>query len=1087
MYLNGKPYTYSIIEKNIVISAKDEPFSISETAAKRTGMLFKGKVIDNKNNPLFNANIAIEGTSKVLTTDSTGECEVNGVDSNTILHISYVSCVSQRVRAADFAAKVIKLNVQDNELVTVTINTGYQSLSKEKATGSFVFVNNELLNRRVSTNILDRLPGIGSGILFSSNGVNSKESLLSIRGRNTIFSNTYPLIVVDNFPYTGDLNNINPNDIESITILKDAGAAAIWGAFSGNGVVVITTKRGKPNQAIKVDLYSNITLGQKPDLNYNPQFIQSTDMIAIESELFNKHFYDRILNQTPYPGTITPVIGILYKRRAGLISASDSASQIDALRKNDVRNDLYKYFFQPAFNQQHAINISGGSKSNAYQFSAGYDRDIPVLTKNQFHRITLATNNTFILSPKLELQAGLNYTETKFTNNNGGIDTVSLGDRDLYPYAQLANENGISLAIPRRLPLYVADTIHSMLDWHYRPLDEIRNANNTTRLFNTSVNSKVLYKIIPALRLEGTFQYMRQTAIGRNLQGLGLFNTRDLINLMYNPNGASDKDKNPVPVGGILDETNISLKSIRARGQINFERTFHGKHVVSAIAGAEKSNVDIEYSSNRSYGYNENTSSSVASINNADRFPTFRNMEGSLTIPSGSQFRTTSDVGVSYFINASYTYDRKYTFSASGRKDGINILGAKFNNRFTPLWFTEASWIISNENFLQSSSWISYLKLSTNIGYMGDVNTNIPAVQTLTMSATSNTQGLSWSSINNPENPDLGWERIRHINIGLHFGILNQRITGHIEAYFKQCNRVIGLSKLAPSAGYAGLGMQGYMTNSAKTKNHGIDLDITSINIKGNFTWTTFITYSLFKDKIVTYEQEFTSLAVAQSSGGYNDIHTPVVGKPLSAIFSYKWAGLDPNNGDPRGFIGKEPSNDYDALLNMPLNSMQYNGPAQPVSFGSMINTFSWKHFILSASILYKLGYFFRASTINYFALYTTDHMHKDYYNRWQHPGDVTNVPSMVFPLNSTSRDDFYANAAINVQRADQIRFQDVRLSYDFSNIAFKSIFISNIQLYLFADNLGLLWKANQVGLDPDYPTSYRPARTLTFGCKVNF
>lgn len=1090
MYLKDKPLKHSIIEKVVFITAKNKRLPDLVTAPKKVAISFKAQIVDTKDKPLANANVTVIGSNSVFASDTAGIVVITGVDSTTMVEISYVNCVPQKIKAADINNKVIRLNVQDNELVVVS--TGYQSIIRKRAPGSFVYLNNDLLNRRVSTDILSRLNGLVSGFNSRPNTGNSNESNISIRGRSTIFSNTYPLVILDNFPYVGDLNNINPNDIESITVLKDASAASIWGAYSGNGVIVITTKKGKFNKPAEIEFNSNVTVEQKPDQYYSPAFIRSSDMIDLETYLFNQGnydlYYNKMVNNELYQQPLTPVVEILFKQKAGQISEAEATRQINALRENDVRGDFDKYFYQKSINQQYALNITGGSSTSAYQFSVGYDRNLPVLTYNKFNRVTLNFNNTLTLSRKLEFQAGINYTDSRSTNNNGGKDTVTQFGGNIYPYAKLANDNGDPLPVSRDIPLYMADGNQWAVDPYYRPLQEIQNADNTTRLINTRINTRLQYKIIPGLRAEGFFQYSRQSNYNRNLQGLLTWYPRSQINLFFNPAGTSERERNPVPIGAILDETNIIMETIRIRGQLNFERTFNDKHAVSAVAGAEKGDVETVFETNRQYGYNASTASSKSSLNYVDKFPTYHNIAPSLTIPYINHSKVTSDVNVSYFFNSSYTYDERYSISAGCRKDIVNILGVDFNEKSVPLWSAGAAWLISNEEFLHSFSWISFLKLRGTFGYMGNVNTNIPALQTFNAPVTTNNLGVLWSSINNPPNPGLGWERTKHYNLGLDFELLNQRISGSIEYYRKECNNLIGLKKLAPSAGYAGMGMQGYMTNSTKWQSHGIDVELNTKIIKNkHFTWNASFLYSYNKDKVRTYEQEFSGISVAQAGGGFNDIHTPVAGKPLSAIFSFKWAGVNPANGEPMGFTGKEKSSDHAALVAVPVDSMVYNGPGQPTSFGSLLNSFSIFHFTLSFNIQYKLGNVFRAGSINYLALINANVMHKDFYKRWQNPGDITNVPAMVYPLKTSYRDDFYTYAEVNVYKGDLVRLQDIWLSYKFNDISRGSISFSNIELYLYMKNVGLIWKANKIGLDPDYGDDLPIRSSIAFGLKTNF
>ncbi|HVS96320.1 MAG TPA: TonB-dependent receptor plug domain-containing protein, partial [Puia sp.] len=241
----------------------------------------------------------------------------------------------------------------------VVVHTGYQDVKRKSSTGSFDEVNTDLLSRRVSTNILDRIDGVTSGVLFNKNVVPAvNQSAITIRGRSTIYANPNPLIVVDNFPYPGDINNINPEDVESITVLKDAAAAAIWGAFSGNGVIVITTKKGKVSEQPRFSFTSSLTAGARPDLYYQ-KILSPADYIDIENYLWNNHFYDNLLLSPQYPA-LSPAVEIFAASRNHLISSSDSTAQIDALKNVDTRRDLGKYFYRPSLNTQYTLNVTGG-------------------------------------------------------------------------------------------------------------------------------------------------------------------------------------------------------------------------------------------------------------------------------------------------------------------------------------------------------------------------------------------------------------------------------------------------------------------------------------------------------------------------------------------------------------------------------------------------------------------------------------------------------------------------------------------------------------------------------------------------------
>lgn len=377
--------------------------SISDQArSQQRSKELKGRIVDEKKLGIPDANIRIAGEKRFSISNSSGSFSLPGVSIGDTLIISRVGYEGLKLQIKSFDLGNLVLREGNNRLMDIDIvNTGYQIVPRERATGSFVQIDEKLLNRRVSTNILDRLEGITSGLSFNRNistSNRSNPSALSVRGRSTIFANPNPLIVVDNFPFTGNLASINPSDIASIKVLKDAAAASIWGVLSGNGVIVITTKRGSPNSAPKVDFSANVTIGERPDLYYAPR-LSSTSFIDVEKFLFDKGYYNFRITSTARP-VLSPVVEVLLQRRNGQLSAADSAALISGYAHTDTREDLAKYFYRNTLDQHYNLSVSGGGENNSYYFSGGLDRNLAELKRNNFNRITITGSNTFLFAKK---------------------------------------------------------------------------------------------------------------------------------------------------------------------------------------------------------------------------------------------------------------------------------------------------------------------------------------------------------------------------------------------------------------------------------------------------------------------------------------------------------------------------------------------------------------------------------------------------------------------------------------------------------------------------------------------------------------
>jgi len=277
-----------------------------------------------------------------------------------------------------------------------------------------------------------------------------------------------------------------------------------------------------------------------------------------------------------------------------------------------------------------------------------------------------------------------------------------------------------------------------------------------------------------------------------------------------------------------------------------------------------------------------------------------------------------------------------------------------------------------------------------------------------------------------------------------------------------------------------------YRGNSASTKGSGIDVKLQSKNIRGKFNWTTDLLFTHYTDKVVDYLAKPADVFSYWNKGL---VVLPVKGKPLYSVFAYPWAGLDPNTGDPQGYVGKEISKDYTTILfEGKPEDMKYMGPAVPTSFGTLRNSFDWKGFQFSFSLSYQFGYYFTRNSISYSNLYSSWMGHGDFAMRWQKPGDekITNVPSMLYPANY-SRDAFYGLSETLVEKADNIRLQDIRLGYTFTKNSFRKFPADNINLFVFCNNAGIIWRANDAGLDPDAVIGLPVIRTLSFGLQANF
>lgn len=1068
--LSGLPLTY-IISKKMIVIKPSSTIDIGGTVTNEQGELLQG------------ATIRVKGEDKSSVTDLKGKYLLRQIDTAAMLIISYIGYQNKESRA--LYAGNVTLSLSNDHLKEIEIvSTGYQKIARQRATGSFALVDTAQFTRRVTEDVFPRLEGITSGLLFNKNTLISNRGVLdlSVRGRSTIYANAQPLIILDNFPFNGEFNSINPNDIASISVLKDAAASSIWGVRAGNGVIVITTKRGRNKQPLRASVNSNLTISGKPDLTYNPNYLSSSDYIDIETYLFNNGKYDEILNDPQNYSVVSPVVQILNKQRMGQ-SADETEEQLNSLRTKDVRQDELKYFYRKPVSQQYAVSLAGGTTQSNHYFSTGYDKTDATIVANNNNRITINSQNSVRPLKNLELEVGL-----YFVKSNSKTDSISFTDMtSLAPsYYQFKDVNGRNTVLDRdfnsRFKNEAID--RGFLDWQYVPLNELGKSPAVTKDNDLRLNGGLTYNIIPGLSAAIKYQYQRIDSKLSRYSNIETYKTRQLIN-QYSILTSGVVSGYNIPLGGILYTADGKFTSNNLRTQLNYEKKWN-KNVISAIIGYEVSESIYSLNKNTRYGYDENSGKSVA-VDTTSYFDL--NPVGSAQIGTSSRIFGNTDRMRSSYLNVAYTHDDRYTISGSARVDGSNYFGVKTNHKYVPLWSAGALWNIDREDFYKLN-WLPVLKFRASYGYNGNLDKSYTGVTTFKYSLVEAAfTNLPFASIINIGNPELRWEKVAITNVGLEFGLQKPAIRGKIEYYIKNGSDILG-DKSFPS----NTGIKVLRGNYSKIKAKGFDISLISENLSGKLRWTTAFMFSAVRDWISDYD---VTEPISIYYVGTNSI-TPVINKPVYGVYSYKWAGLDPITGDPRGYIDGLISKDYNAILNGNATDLEYNGPARPTIFGGLSNSFTLQKFTLAFNLSYKFGYYIKKNSVDYYGMYNigiNSHMNSDYQNRWKKSGDetVTNIPSQGRFGEDSSRDTFYNNSSATVARGDHIRLQDVSLSYDFNMINWKGIPIKQLQLYFYANNLGVIWRANDFGLDPDLipPTtnnfSNLTAKSFAFGFKASF
>lgn len=492
-----------------------------------------------------------------------------------IHHISYLDTVLTVKEPISLV--VISLERRDRVMEEVQVSTGYQTVPKERSTGSFASISGEKLKQQMGMNILDRIPAVASGVL--SENTTSMSGQLMVRGLSTIQGQRAPLIVVDNFPYDGDISNINPQDVINITVLKDAAASSIWGARAGNGVIVITTKKGAYDKPISVEISSSSRMAFKPDLNYIRQ-MSSSSYIDIEEMLFNAGFYDSKIN-SPAKSGLTPVVELLLDRKQGRIDQIAYEMATRKLRRQDVRDDYRKYVYKHAFENQIYAGLSGGNKDFGWTGSIGYDRATTALGENS-ERLNTRWSHRISLLDNLELTGDIQYSKRLSRSGRMGYDNSIATS---YPYASFKGDDGESLPIAVLRKSFTEESeAKGLLPWQFYPLEEYKHRKKEGSADDILLNTGLKWTAFKGLNAEVKYQYERQVSSVKNENDMESYFTRDLINKFTSVENG--KLVHNIPLGSILDKSGTVLGSHNLRGQLGYSGNI-GDGELNILGGAE--------------------------------------------------------------------------------------------------------------------------------------------------------------------------------------------------------------------------------------------------------------------------------------------------------------------------------------------------------------------------------------------------------------------------------------------------------------------------------------------------------------------
>jgi TonB-linked SusC/RagA family outer membrane protein len=956
-----------------------------------------GRVFDKQNHEVLpGASVIIKGTQIGTTSDASGNFTINAKKGDVLL-ISFIGYITQEITASENTTIEVLLDSQTEQIDEVMV-VGYGVQKKADVTGSVVSISVEKITERPSTNIVQALQGSMAGLSVSLNGSNADGSSTSmlIRGQNSITASNSPLIILDGVPFSGDMSEINPNDIQSLEVLKDASSAAIYGARGSNGVILITTKIGKKGE-IKI--------------SYDNYF--GFDNIAYIPKLMDgKTFYMR---KAEYGETFTTLEQANY-------DAGKSTNWIKEATRQGVR-------------QQHNVSFSGANDNSKYYVSASMN-DVQGVAKNDnFKRYTLRVN--------LDMQLA---KWAKFgTNTSLGYYDRSGVKADFYDAFRM---NPLGNA-------YNADGTIAMLAWEdpfyaINPLNALNYINSDkTKSVNTNNFIQIDFPFLKGLsyKLNTGYEYrtlLTQTYAGRNT---------------YEGNQSSGR----LELLSQYDE-NWLVENI-----VSYTKTF-GKHSVflTGLYSAQKEKREANTTIGLSFP------SDVLSFYQPDK---------AQSTQLNANYRESAHL--SQMFRANYSFDSRYLFTFTVRRDGYSAFGD--DKKFGTFPSFAIGWNITNEGFVKSINQLKFINnLKLRLSYGANGNEAISPYSTL--------PSLSSLDYLTPDfkpafgfypqklgNPILGWESTKSLNAGLDFGLWQNRITGLIEMYWSKTTDLLLDRTISPINGDTNI-----RENIGETKNNGIEFQVSSVNIsKSNFSWKTDFNIAHNKTQIV-------NIGLTDASGNYiDDIASQwFIGKPIQVNYDYVFDGIFQtgddiaNSAQPTAFPGYIKYKDVNGDGIISPADKQIIGSRDPKFVAGITNTFSYKNFTLSFLLNAVYGVTYR--NLLYGTGQVSFRINSYDKNFWSATNPTNEYPSNIDGNVNPLGMDFYEDASF-------IRLQDITLSYKLPEALLKKVSISKVEAFINLKNMATWtkWK----GLDPEFlaisPVNQQRAtpqvKSFIFGVKVNF
>ncbi|MGI6232768.1 MAG: SusC/RagA family TonB-linked outer membrane protein [Prevotella sp.] len=1058
--LRKTPLTFTLDGKIINVVVRSPQSSKQADSREQS---FSGHVYDvETREPIIGAQVRVRGTKAIAITDANGDFTLR------------CSCpVGSKAEFIYLGMKTVVATLRDNMKVGMrseantlddVVVTGYQQLDRRNLTSSITSMKMEDLEIAGASTLDKMLQGrIPDMVVTNSSGEINSVPKIRIRGTSTLIGNREPLWVVDgvivndpvdlsadviNDPdYINRIGNaisgINPQDIERIDVLKDAAATALYGTRAANGIIVITTKKGRVGKPV-VSYSFDGTYRRRP--RYTDEKIDlmnSLERTQVSRELVESHYV--------FPSDMASVgyEDAIQKYYSGVYTRSEFENMV---AKYETQNtDWFDLLCRDTFSASHAVNISGGNDKMRYYASLGYTGEDDVVKGNSNTRYTAATNLDFSITPKFQAALQLSAYRNKRDYNQDDVSPID------YAYRT-----------SRVIPAYNEDGSYYFYDkggtngnYQYNILNEIDNSYKKQTVDGLNATLNLHYYVTDWFFLNSVLSYATTDTNIEGWYGEDSYYAQSLRGV------ASEPQNSMMPFGGELSENDVRTKSYTARLQANFNKYFGEEkaHNINFIAGVEANSVRYNGNSYTQRGYYKDRGKKFIT-NVPSEYTSYINWL-TTNMPTITDTRTNL---LSAYASLSYSFKDLFTLNANGRYDGSNKFGDRSNDKILPVWSVSGNANIKRLTGLKAK-WVDALTLKLSYGGQGNMLDGQTPVMTLTKGSYDTHYNEMVSTVNAFANPDLKWEKTHSFNTGIETSLFNGRLMAEVEYYYKKTTDAFMNKTISDINGYTS-----YVVNSGEIINQGYNISITSVPVRiKDFNWMLSGSFSKVFNRINTAPGMDT-----YELSDYLNGTAIVRGEPVGTFYSYRFIGLNPEDGGPLFDDWEDRSDELIGLSKAETFTtvLEASGKRDPDISGNVNNTFSWKGFRLGILFNFSMGNKVRlfriydqgGSGVSPATIYPEYNLNRAVLNRWKQPGDelTTNIPSII----STSDPNYYK---YSTHWSSGSNYQGVTLAtdswtmYDYSNIRVVSgdyVRLANISLtYELPQSLLEKWHAQRIAI----------------------